>query len=294
MSHEIWRGNLAAFVSTLLWASAFPVTQQLLATWDPLPLAAARLGLGSATMLVMAVLFRQLPTGKIVPWRTIVLLGGFGTAASVLCLIAGQALSDPVTAAAIATMQPVAAALLGFFGGRERLTPWQILGILLAVAGALLISPTVQGGGAGFRGGEPLLIANVLLWTWYSRAARERLAGLGDFAVGGLTMAVGSTALAVAAIAVSFFTPQALDLSLATMPWLLWMGMVAIGVSVPLWLMATRLLGVTIASLHINLAPFYVMLIGLALGGSIHAMQSAGAALVATGAVIAQRARQAR
>jgi drug/metabolite transporter (DMT)-like permease len=292
VSDEVWRGNLAAFVSALLWASAFPVTQVLLETWDPLPLAAARLGLGSATMLTMAFVFRQLPTGRTVPWRTVACLGGFGTAASVLCLISGQALSDPVTAAAIATLQPVAAALLGFFAGRERLATLQIAGILLAVTGALMVSLALHDGGMGFRGGEPLLVANVVLWTWYSRAARERLAGLGDLAIGGLTMVVGSSVLALMAVAVGFFTPQAVDLGGRAMPWLLWMGVVAIGGSVPLWLMAARLLGVTIASLHINLAPFYVILIGLTLGGSIGLQQSLGAGLVAVGAVIAQRARQ--
>ena len=61
MSPDVLRGNLAVLVSTLLWASAFPVTQRLLESWDPLPLAAARLGLASAVMLVMAVMTRQLP-----------------------------------------------------------------------------------------------------------------------------------------------------------------------------------------------------------------------------------------
>ena len=102
MSGEVWRGNLAAFVSTLLWASAFPVTQHLLETWDPLPLAAARLGLASLAMLVMAVISRQLPVPRALPWRDIAMLGGLGVAVSVLCLLAGQALSDDVTASAIA------------------------------------------------------------------------------------------------------------------------------------------------------------------------------------------------
>lgn len=292
MSPDVLRGNLAAFVSTILWASAFPVTQHLLLSWDPLPLAAARLGLASAAMLVMAFLSRQLPIVGTLPWRDIVLLGGLGVAVSVLCLITGQALSDPVTASAIATMQPVAAVLIGYASGRERLGTVQIMGILLAVSGALIISPASQG--AGFRGGEPLLVANVCLWTWYSHGARERLGRLGAFAAGGLTMAVASAALILGTIIVGPFHPQAVDLGLASLPWLFWMGVVGIGLSVPLWLASVRILGLAIASLHINLAPFYVILIGLALGGSISGQQILGACLVATGAVIAQRFRQAR
>lgn len=292
MSPDVLRGNLAVFVSTLLWASAFPVTQRLLESWDPLPLAAARLGLASAVMLAMAVMTRQLPPLSTLPWRDIALLGGLGVAVSVLCLLGGQALSDPVTASAIATMQPVAAALIGYAGGRERLRPLQVAGILLAVSGAMVISPAAQG--AGFRGGEPLLVANVLLWTWYSHGARERLPRLGAFAAGGLTMAVASMALALATLALEPFRPQAIDLGLGSLPWLLWMGAVGVGLSVPLWLQGVRLLGLTIASLHINLAPFYVILIGLAFGGTVSRTQVLGAALVATGALVAQWFRQAR
>ncbi|HMR29415.1 MAG TPA: DMT family transporter [Geminicoccaceae bacterium] len=292
MSPDTLRGNLAAFLSTILWASAFPVTQHLLETWDPLPLAAARLGLASAAMLVMAFMSRQLPAARALPWRDICLLGGLGVAVSVLCLLAGQALSDPVTASAIATMQPVAALLIGYASGRERLRPLQIMGILLAVSGALVVSPASQG--AAFRGGEPLLVANVLLWTWYSHGARERLGGLGTFAVGGLTMAVASAVLVAGSIAVSPIHPQAVDLSLDSLPWLFWMGVVGIGLSVPLWLSSVRLLGLAIASLHINLAPFYVILIGLLFGGSLSARQIFGAGLVATGAIVAQRFRQVR
>ena len=292
MSPDVLRGNLAAFLSTILWASAFPVTQHLLESWDPLPLAAARLGLASAAMLVMAFLSRQLPTARALPWRDICLLGGLGVAVSVLCLLAGQALSDPVTASAIATMQPVAALLIGYASGRERLRPLQVMGILLAVTGALVISPASQG--AAFRGGEPLLVANVLLWTWYSHGARERLGGLGTFAAGGLTMMVASIALLLGTFALHPFLPQAADLGVAALPWLVWMGVIGIGLSVPLWLASIRMLGLAIASLHINLAPFYVILIGLGFGGSISVQQILGAALVATGAVIAQRFRQAR
>jgi drug/metabolite transporter (DMT)-like permease len=138
------------------------------------------------------------------------------------------------------------------------------------------------------------LVANVLLWTWYSHGAGERLAGLGAFAIGGLTMLLASTTLTVASVVASPLYPQAVDLNLASLPWLFWMGVVGVGLSVPLWLASVRLLGVTIASLHINLAPFYVILIGLAFGGAVTASQLLGAGLVATGALIAQRFRQAR
>ena len=134
----------------------------------------------------------------------------------------------------------------------------------------------------------------MLLWTWYSHGARERLPGLGAFAAGGLTMSVASLVLVTGSLLVSPVYPQAIDLSLASLPWLLWMGVIGIGLSVPLWLAGVRLLGVTVASLHINLAPFYVILIGLWFGGAITLPHLLGASLVAAGAIVAQRFRQVR
>jgi drug/metabolite transporter (DMT)-like permease len=287
-------GNLAATGSTLLWASSFPATEILLAGWHPLPLAGVRLALGSLAMLALAAAFRQLPEAGTVPWRHAALIGCLGSAGSVVCLITGQALSDPVAAAAIATSQPVVAAVMGYAVGRERLGPGQLVGIALAVMGALLLSPSLQAGGPGFRGGEPLLLLSVIAWTWYSRATGERLRGLGALATGGLTMAFGATLLLLLAGLGGAITPLAFDPAPAYLGWLLWMGVVAIGGSVPLWLVAVRRLGVTVASLHVNLAPFWVILLGVGLGGTIILRQVLGAAMIAAGAVVAQRSRRGR
>ena len=71
---------------------------------------------------------------------------------------------------------------------------------------------------------------------------------------------------------------------------LVWMSMVAIGLLVPLWFTSARTTGITVAAIHTNLAPFYVMLIALAFGGSVSGRQVLGAVLVAAGALLAQLA----
>jgi drug/metabolite transporter (DMT)-like permease len=68
----------------------------------------------------------------------------------------------------------------------------------------------------------------------------------------------------------------------------LWMSVVAIGCSVPLWFASARILGITVTAIHTNLAPFYVMLMALAFGGTISGRQVVGAVLVAAGALLAQ------
>jgi drug/metabolite transporter (DMT)-like permease len=74
----------------------------------------------------------------------------------------------------------------------------------------------------------------------------------------------------------------------------LWMSMIAIGLSVPLWFTSARILGITVAAIHTNLAPFYVMLIALGMGGTVSARQVLGAMLVAAGAFLAQMSARRR
>ena len=52
--------------------------------------------------------------------------------------------------------------------------------------------------------------------------------------------------------------------------------------------LAFGLLGIGIASLHMNAVPFYVMLISFALGGTWNWAQAAGAAIVVLGVAVAQ------
>jgi drug/metabolite transporter (DMT)-like permease len=164
------------------------------------------------------------------------------------------------------------------------------IGILLAVVGGSLAASADRGGADGPRGGELLVLGSMVLWIWYSRAALSRLAGHGDLALSGLTFAAGALiAAAIVAVALASGLAQPrLSVAGPDLAALLWMSMIAIGLSVPLWFTCTRLLGLTIAAIHTNLAPFYVMLIALAFGGAISLRQVLGAGLVASGALLAQ------
>lgn len=55
------------------------------------------------------------------------------------------------------------------------------------------------------------------------------------------------------------------------------------------WIASVERLGIGLAAFHINVAPFYVMLILLGLGGVWSWPQAIGAAIVALGVVVAQR-----
>jgi drug/metabolite transporter (DMT)-like permease len=285
-------GNLLALVSTVLWASSFPATEHLLNSWDPLLLSLARLA--GATLCLLGLLFlagraREL---RRAPWRDVALLGALGVAAPAFLLVVGQSRSDAVTVAIVSTTLPLISAVMGWLLDGERPGLLVLSGILLAILGGSLASLAGAGPAAGPRGGEVLVLGSMILWIWYSRAAMVRLRGCSDLAISGLTFLAGA---AIVAVAIALALPLRLavprfDLAPPVLALLVWMSMIAIGLSVLMWFTCARLLGITVAAIHTNLAPFYVMLIALAFGGSVVWQQAIGATLVVAGAFLAQLA----
>ena len=66
-------------------------------------------------------------------------------------------------------------------------------------------------------------------------------------------------------------------------------GIGGMAISQFLWIASVDRLGIALASFHTNVAPFYVMLILVAIGGAWSWPQAIGAAIVALGVVVAQR-----
>ncbi len=283
-------GNLVALACMVLWATTFPATDILLRDWHPLLLVPARLVPGTAAILVITVLAGHGGTFARAPWRLIFLYGGFGMGAGTLLIVWAQDFSDAVTVSIILTTMPLVSAVMGYFAGSERVTVALAFGIVFAIAGGILISLRPDVAGIGFRGGEVLALAAVVLWAWFARGAVARMAVLPDLARAAYNMVAASVtvvlamalALALGAIELRY------DLSPASIGLVLWVGIVANGLTMVFWMTASRLLGVTVTAIHLNGVPFYVILMALAVGGAIYTFQIWGACLVAAGALLAQ------
>lgn len=283
-----WRGNLVAAASTLAWATAFPVTDILLHHWDPVPLAALRLMLAASAICLFAAFTGEIRTWRNAPFGQIAVLGGLGVGGTLALFIGGQSLSGALTAAIIGASLPVISAVIDIFQER-RIQARLLLGIALGLGGGVLASWQPGHGGISLGMGELMLVCAQIGWAWYSRSAAG-LSGLSALGQSGLTLLAGGLTLLLALLVLgplelvgtrTSWTPN--DMALA-----FWMGVIAIGLATPLWMWAIKLLGMTAASIHLNLAPFHVLLIGLALGGPFPAIQACGAILVVAGAIISQ------
>jgi drug/metabolite transporter (DMT)-like permease len=273
----------------LCWATTFPATELLLASWDPFLLAAARLTVAACVALLLLAVFGKPAELLTAPWASILPIGGLGLGTGVLLLTLGQAHANLVIVAIIGTLVPLVSALFGIAQGSERIDLRLGLAIALAVTGGIVATGAFSER-IDFRGGELLALISVVLWTWYSRASIDRLAMLSDLTKSTVNMLAGSAVITLAAlVAVGLgVVPVRLDLGTASLAQLGWLGAIAVCLSMLLWLKAARLIGVTIAAMHQNLVPFYVMAMALAIGGRVETVQLVGGIMVVTAAVLAQ------
>jgi len=291
MDRHIIRGNLAGIICMIVWSLHFPLSVAILKTWDPLALAPVRMGLAGLTVAVVGLVLGQAGTMLALARNRRFVFISVVFALSGLFFIIGQSRVDAVSAAVIVSAMPIFSALMGWWDGLEKPGVKLVLAIALTVAGGVLTS-TVSAQGTGSEGSLPgvlFMLAGVIAYVWYTRQLVVAFADTSEISKVAVSMLISvipcSLILAVFATA---GTAIAVDLSPATLGLIVAMAGMSVGLSSVLWLWTGRVVGVTVAAMHHNMVPFYVIVMA-ALGGAIVTGQHiAGAVLVIAGAVLAQ------
>lgn len=281
--------NILCLLSMVVWAMGLPAAGFLIDAIPPLPLTALRMGIAALALLPVWWAFEGFAALRAAPLRRGLGIGVlFGAAGGLL--VAAQAETDPVTVAVVsATMPVIGIGLECAFDGR-RLTALVLAGVALSLVGGLIAYAEAMGG-LQMGIGAVYAVSSILLYTLGSRLSVTGLPGLTPLGRSALTLtgaAVVSTAGALMAGAMGLPGPdwgalgatEALALAIYAL-----LGMAACQL---LWLAAVGHMGIGMAALHINAAPFYVMLCLVFLGQPWNWIQAFGAAIVGMGVLIAQ------
>jgi drug/metabolite transporter (DMT)-like permease len=268
------------------------VAAELLQSWSPLTLTTARLLVAGIVVGLFAMLIGQsrdmvrLSRSPVMWWAAAALL------LSTVLFVIGQKYVDPVAAAVIVSAMPIFSLALGWLQGRERLTVRFGIAIALVVAGGVVTSLVAAPGAAAEPSpwGSLAMLAGVIGYVWYTRLMIDNLNDERDAAKAAVSMVLaGCAASAIVAVLVA---AGQLDPAASASPrglvLLLWLGAIAVGASAVLWFWAGRRIGVTIAAMHHNMVPFYVIVMAALAGAEVTAQHILGAALVIAGAVLAQ------
>lgn len=285
------QANLIAMASMLVWATGFPAVDHLLPVLPPVWLTAARMALAAAALLPLWLALDGWQALRAAPWLSAMSVGAAGFGLGAWFLIVAQDLTDGVTVAVItATLPVIGIAMEALFDGR-RVTARLVAGLALSLAGG--ITAYVAGLGRLTLGpGALLAFASVVVFAWGSR--RTSALPLSTIGRTAITLAGAAIATATAAVLTGLSGGALPDLpafGTSHLAALLLYGLGALALSQVLWIVSVVRLGIGVASMHINIAPFYVMLFAVALGGAWDWAQAAGAVVVAVGVVLAQGRR---
>ncbi len=280
------------------WGANLPVTKVMLGHFDLMPMAAVRTAAATAALAVLLALVEGrkalrvgLRAGRFLMLG--LLMGGFFA-----CYAFGIYLSNPITAALVSVAGPLVSASTVWLMTRQAFDPGFGTALSLNVVGGLILaSSTVLGrGDATFRGGEIIVLLSSSIWTVYSlkaqawfdresqlhRAYVASLSALGWLAVvAGVMIAVGRSR-----------QPFGVDDGWVWTQ-LIATAVLASGLGGYFWNVGASRLGVPIASLWVNLVPFFAVLWAMAYGFMPNAYQIVGG-LVALSGVVYMQARKLR
>lgn len=170
---------LKALFAVIVWGASFVATKVALQYVAPTTIVWLRFSMGVVILGLAVALKKQfaLPKGR--DWGYFSLLGFLGITFHQWLQSTGLVTAQATTTAWIVATTPVFMALLGLFILRERLALYQIVGILLASTGVLLIVTkgdlsVLKAGKFGTQG-DFLILISAMNWAVFSTLSRSGL-----------------------------------------------------------------------------------------------------------------------
>ena len=283
--------SLACFLAMFMWAFAFPASEVLLQTWGVLALLLARTVLAVVTLTIIWLWIDGFEKIKSATWLHGLKIGGIGFGIGAILLLVGQKISDPVMPAIAAAMMPIAGAAVEVVLAKRVLKLHLIMAIILAFIVGIFASG-VNFNDTAFGVGALFCLIAIVLFAWVTHATTNDLKLLSPIGQTTITLIGSLIVVTVAYVACLAFAIKGMHVGLTgatELTLLIIMAVASIALAQLLWIWGAGGLGILFASLHMNIAPFYVMAIVVAfMGEQWNWSQAFGAALVGIAVLIAQ------
>ena len=290
-SPGIITANLACFVAMFMWAFAFPASEVLLQTWGVMALILVRTILAVSTLTVIWLWVDGFSKLRLAPWFHGLKIGGIGFGIGAILLLVGQKMSDPVTPAIAAAMMPIAGAAVEVVLDKRMLNLHLIVAIVLAFIGGIFAGG-VNLNDVTFGIGALFCVIAIVLFAWVTHATTNDLKLLSPIGQTAITLIGCLTVVLVAYIVSVIIGVKEYHIGLTGVTettLLMVMAVASIALAQLLWIWGAGGLGILLASLHMNIAPFYVMaIVVIFMGDQWNWSQALGAALVGIAVLIAQ------
>jgi drug/metabolite transporter (DMT)-like permease len=243
----------AALGAALLFGASTPLAKTLLRDLSPVMLAGL-LYLGSGIGLGLLRITRDrswhVPSMARKEWFWLLLAIGFGGVLGPLALMLGLTRTPAATASLLLNLEAVLTAVLAWVVFRENTDRRIVLGMLLIVAGAVLLALPSSSQGAHLSWGALLIAGACLCWALDNNFTRKVSASDALFIAGLKGLAAGIVNVVIA---------LTLGARLPAMPIVgmaLAVGLIGYGISLVLFVLALRGLGSARTGAYFSTAPF--------------------------------------
>ncbi len=284
----------ALLLTVCFWGINFSVVKFALVTLPPLVFSGLRFVLAASLMLILAFVtgHRFNFERRHIPY--LIGLGLIGNTAYQIFFILGINGTTANNASLILATVPMWVALMGTIIGSDRVELKGWLGVVLSLAGIILI---ITGGDqhAEFSFGGPSLLGNIfvllatLCWSSYTLLSRPLMRHYSSASVASFSTSMGTIPLFLISV------PTLLTVDWRMVPGSVWLALVASGVfgialAYFFWNYGVSRLGSARTALYSNLIPPVALLVAwLWLGETLTLLQWGGAVLALFGVFLARR-----
>ena len=258
-------GVVYGLASAALFGVSTPLAKMLVGSVPPLWLAALLyLGAGFGLLVVLGVRQLRGPGEKLMlpparDWGWIGAAIGLGGIAGPVALMYGLTTTSAASASLLLNLEAVLTALLAWFLFKENFDRRIALGMLVIVAGAVLLTVAPGTGDNSLLG--PLLVAVACLcWALDNNLTRKASANDAVF-LASLKGMVAGAVNAMLALLLGITVPAPLAVAGAAV-----VGFFGYGVSLVLFILALRHLGTARAGAYFSVAPFFGAVLAVAMG----------------------------
>lgn len=275
-------GFLAAAITILLWASAFPMIRIALQGFEPVPLAALRFAIAGVLWAAWLAWTRPArPNGR--DLARLLICGAIGIALYNVLLNAGQVTVSAGAASFIVNAVPAITAILAVVFLRERFTAWAWAGTALSFAGVALIA-SAQPGGLSFGAGAMLVFGAAICQAAFFVLQRPLIARHGARTCAALVIGLGALCLAPwlpRAIAQAQVAPPSAILAV------IYLGIFPAALGYATWGLAQAAFGASRAANALYLVPPTTIALAFALTGEAPGLLTlAGGTLAIAGVIL--------
>ena len=287
-------GAFAAMVFVgVSWGANVPVSKVMLEHFDVVPMLTIRTLAAVATLGVLLVLVEGVRNLRIEIGLRRFLLIGLMMSGFFIVFTLGIQFSNPISAAAVQVAGPLVSAATVRLVTGARFDPGFGIALALTVTGGtILAAGSLFGRGAlTLGGGEIIVLLSNAIWTLYSLKAQswfDRASQLHRAYVASLSALGWMTILSLGMVGFGWASSPFAVTDGWVWSQLLLVAVFASGMGAFLWNVGASRMGVAIASLWVNLVPFFAVLWSMTYGFIPNAYQIAGGLVALSGVVYMQ------